>query len=91
MSAAGSSTWAPGVVTGEPPLGYNTPQMVDLSLSYRAIDLADEFQTAEVIGVDLAPIQPRYVLLPSLHFPMAYLLSLPARYQRTARALAHSR
>ncbi|KAG1827210.1 S-adenosyl-L-methionine-dependent methyltransferase [Suillus subaureus] len=28
---------------------------------YRAIDLADEFPSAEVIGVDLAPIQPREV------------------------------
>ncbi|KAG8217725.1 hypothetical protein J3R82DRAFT_5884 [Butyriboletus roseoflavus] len=28
---------------------------------YRAIDLADEFPEAEVIGVDLAPIQPREV------------------------------
>ncbi|KAF8910979.1 S-adenosyl-L-methionine-dependent methyltransferase [Gymnopilus junonius] len=30
-----------------------------------AIDIADEFPRAEVIAVDLAPIQPRYVALPN--------------------------
>lgn len=30
----------------------------------RAIDIADEFPRAEVIGIDLAPIQPRSVLYP---------------------------
>jgi hypothetical protein len=31
---------------------------------HRAIDIADEFPRAEVIAVDLAPIQPEYVKLP---------------------------
>lgn len=33
--------------------------------AYRAIDIADEFPRAEVIAIDLAPIQPQFVLLPN--------------------------
>lgn len=33
----------------------------------RAMDIADEFQDAEVVGVDLAPVQPRYASL-CFHF-----------------------
>lgn len=52
----------------------------------RAIDLADEFPEAEVVGVDLAPIQPRYQIpIALLPFPELTCL-FSARYQRTARA-----
>lgn len=42
---------------------------------HRAIDIADEFPRAEVIAVDLAPIQPEYVKLP-IDVPSANLYSL---------------
>lgn len=32
---------------------------------HRAISMADDFPRAEVIGVDLAPIQPRYIIQPT--------------------------
>lgn len=51
---------------------------------HRAIDLADEFSTAEVVGVDLAPIQPRYFRSSPFARAIFYLQST-ARYQRTAR------
>jgi hypothetical protein len=33
--------------------------LMHLTIFHRAIDIADEFSHSEVIGVDLAPIQPR--------------------------------
>lgn len=46
-----------------PKEGQERRRVLDLGTGggHWAIDLADEFQTAEVIGVDLAPIQPREV------------------------------
>lgn len=54
----GCSTWALVGATG--PSQARVGSENTLKLTYdRAIDIADEFPAVDVIGVDLAPIQPR--------------------------------
>jgi hypothetical protein len=38
-------------------------QMINVELLSRACEMADEFPHAQVIGVDVAPIQPEYARL----------------------------
>jgi hypothetical protein len=48
-----------GTGSGEWYLSVQVFVRLFLTYVYRAIDMADEFPRAEVIGVDLAPMQPR--------------------------------
>ncbi|KAH7131337.1 S-adenosyl-L-methionine-dependent methyltransferase [Dactylonectria macrodidyma] len=52
-----------------PPIGANPQHILDIGTGtgIRAIDIADEFPSAEVIGTDISPTQPRWVP-PNLEF-----------------------
>lgn len=46
---------------------------------YRACEMADEFPHAQVIGVDVAPIQPEYDLFTQILICHFILISFPCR------------
>jgi len=76
------STSAPVVVPGPSRLFPLSHFVAHLR---RAIDMADEFPRAEVIAVDLAPIQPRFVALPKIPLLSFFIFIYPVRFPQIAR------